>query len=153
MNQKIVITYGTFDLFHVGHVKLLERLSQLGDKLYVGLSSDEFNEVKGKKTVISYQDRKTILESCKYVDFVFKEECWDQKVTDIKKYNADIFAMGDDWSGAFDSLSSECEVLYLSRTKNISSTSLKSVLSSFDEKKKQELYNQVKKIETLVGEL
>ncbi|MFS1510730.1 MULTISPECIES: adenylyltransferase/cytidyltransferase family protein [unclassified Vibrio] len=153
MIQKIVITYGTFDLFHVGHVKLLERLSHLGDKLYVGLSSDEFNEIKGKKTVISYEDRKTVLESCKYVDFVFKEECWEQKLADIKKFKANIFAMGDDWSGTFDSLSTECEVLYLSRTKDISSTSLKSVLSSFDEKKKQELYNQTKKLEKLVGEL
>ena len=130
--EKIVITYGTFDLFHVGHVRLLKRLSLLGDKLIVGISSDEFNEKKGKKSFFSYSERAEILSSCKYVDEVFAEHNWAQKKDDILKYKATIFAMGDDWKGKFDDLHDLCEVVYLPRTEDISTTTIKSSLSKIN---------------------
>ena len=127
--NKIIITYGTFDLFHVGHVRLLKRIKKLGDTLIVVLSSDEFNSLKGKKTVIPFEDRKEVLESCRYVDVVLEEKNWDQKIHDIKNNNVDIFVMGDDWEGEFDFLSSLCEVIYLPRTNGVSTTHLKEVIS------------------------
>lgn len=128
--MKIVITYGTFDLFHVGHIRLLKRLSALGDKLIVGISSDEFNELKGKKSFFSYEERAEIVESCKYVTEVFPEHNWKQKRNDINKYQADVFAMGDDWVGKFDDLNDICEVVYLPRTEDVSTTKIKSSLSN-----------------------
>ena len=128
---KKVITYGTFDLFHVGHLRLLKRLRDLGDELYVGISSDEFNKSKGKTSFFSYDERAEILLGCKYVTSVFPEESWAQKRNDILKYNADIFAMGNDWVGKFDDLSELCEVKYLERTENISTTSIKKSLTKF----------------------
>lgn len=125
-----IITYGTFDLFHVGHVRLLRRLKKLGTELYVGISSDEFNATKGKNSFFSYEERAEIVSACKYVDFVFKENCWNQKLTDIKTYNADIFAIGDDWKGKFDFLKDTCQVFYLPRTEDISTTKIKETLSS-----------------------
>ncbi|WP_318074028.1 MULTISPECIES: adenylyltransferase/cytidyltransferase family protein [unclassified Vibrio] len=125
-----IITYGTFDLFHVGHVRLLKRLKELGKELYVGISSDEFNEIKGKTSFFSFEERAEIVSSCKYVDFVFKEDNWEQKVDDVVKYNADIFAIGDDWKGEFDFLEDKCRVVYLPRTKDISTTKIKGTLSS-----------------------
>ncbi|MGR5531565.1 glycerol-3-phosphate cytidylyltransferase [Vibrio alfacsensis] len=122
---KIVITYGTFDLFHVGHVRLLKRLKELGDKLVVGVSSDQFNELKGKKSFFSYSERAEIVSASKYVDEVFPEHNWEQKKQDIIKYNADIFAMGDDWQGDFDYLTEVCDVIYLPRTEDISTTDIK----------------------------
>lgn len=130
--MKTVITYGTFDLFHVGHIRLLKRLSSLGDELIVGISSDEFNLEKGKNSFFSYEERAEILNSCKYVTSVFPEFSWDQKRLDIKKYNADIFAMGDDWKGEFDSLSDLCEVVYLPRTEDVSTTEIKRALAKVD---------------------
>jgi glycerol-3-phosphate cytidylyltransferase len=130
--MKTVITYGTFDLFHVGHIRLLKRLSALGDRLIVGISSDEFNAEKGKKSFFSYEERAEILESCKYVTKVFAESNWQQKRNDIIKYKVDIFAMGDDWEGKFDELNEICEVVYLPRTEDISSTDIKSALSKID---------------------
>ncbi|WP_282111047.1 glycerol-3-phosphate cytidylyltransferase [Shewanella algicola] len=130
--MKIIITYGTFDLFHVGHIRLLKRLRELGDKLIVGISSDEFNEIKGKKSFFSYEERAEILSSCKYVTEVFPENNWGQKRDDIIKYQADIFAMGDDWQGKFDELNDICEVVYLQRTKDISTTEIKRALSKVD---------------------
>ncbi|EGR3133291.1 glycerol-3-phosphate cytidylyltransferase [Vibrio parahaemolyticus] len=127
--MKIVITYGTFDLFHVGHVRLLKRLKSLGDKLFVGISSDEFNEKKGKKSFFSYEERAEIVGASKYVDGVFPEHNWEQKVSDVLKYDADIFAMGDDWEGKFDFLNDYCQVIYIPRTENISTTDIKSKLS------------------------
>ena len=127
--MKTVITYGTFDLFHVGHIRLLKRLRALGDELIVGLSSDEFNLIKGKNSFFSYEERAEILESCKYVTKVFPEHNWEQKRNDIKKYNATIFAMGDDWQGKFDELTDLCEVVYLPRTEDISTTTIKSALA------------------------
>ncbi|EGQ7903451.1 glycerol-3-phosphate cytidylyltransferase [Vibrio sp. Vb1026] len=130
--KKIVLTYGTFDLFHIGHVRLLKRLSELGDKLYVGISSDEFNELKGKKSFFSYEERAEIVNSCKYVDMVFPELNWDQKINDVKKYGVNVFAMGDDWEGKFDFLEELCDVVYLPRTEDISTTSIKKELSTLD---------------------
>lgn len=130
--MKIVITYGTFDLFHIGHVRLLKRLSALGDKLIVGLSSDEFNELKGKKSFFSYAERAEILESCQYVTEVFPEHNWQQKRSDVLKYQADIFAMGNDWEGKFDELSDVCRVVYLPRTEVISTTEIKKSLSGIN---------------------
>lgn len=126
--KKTVITYGTFDLFHVGHVRLLARLAAIGDKLIVGCSTDAFNAGKGKVTVIPYAQRVEILESCKYIDKVIPEESWDQKANDIQQYGASLFAMGDDWAGKFDFLNDLCDVLYLPRTENISTTELKSLI-------------------------
>ena len=128
--MKTVITYGTFDLFHVGHVRLLKRLSELGDRLVVGISSDEFNELKGKKSFFSYSERAEIVAACQYVSEVFPEHDWEQKQRDVQRFNADIFAMGDDWKGKFDFLNEHCEVIYLSRTENVSTTDIKKTLSS-----------------------
>jgi len=123
--ERVVITYGTFDLFHPGHVLLLKRARELGTKLIVGLSTDEFNAIKGKNSVMCYHDRKMVLESCRYVDEVFSEETWEQKPDDIKKFGADIFVMGDDWKGKFDHLSKFSKVHYLERTPVVSSTFIK----------------------------
>ena len=123
--MKIGITYGTFDLFHIGHLNLLRRASELCDHLIVGVSTDEFNEKKGKKSFSPFQDRMQIVEACKYVHSVFPEGNWDQKPDDIKTFKAQVFFMGDDWLGKFDHLSEYCEVCYLSRTLGISSTLLR----------------------------
>ena len=131
--MKVVITYGTFDLFHVGHVRLLKRLSKLGDKLVVGISSDSFNEKKGKSSFFSYEERAEIVKACKYVDDVFPEYDWEQKIDDIKKHKVSIFAMGDDWTGKFDFLREYCDVLYLSRTNDISTTDIKQKLEKISE--------------------
>ena len=128
--MKTVVTYGTFDLFHVGHVRLLKRLRALADRLVVGCSTDEFNEKKGKHTVMPYAQREELLLSCRYVDDVFPEENWEQKRSDVERYGVDIFAMGDDWSGHFDSLQDICEVVYLPRTRGISSTDVKKLVVS-----------------------
>jgi len=126
--MKKVITYGTFDLLHVGHIEILKRAKALGDYLIVAISTDEFNEIKHKQAFYSFEDRKRILEAIKYVDLVIPEECWEQKKRDIKKYKVDIFVMGDDWKGRFDELKEYCEVIYLPRTKGISSTLIKNSL-------------------------
>ncbi len=128
--MKKVITYGTFDLFHIGHLNLLKRAKKLGDYLIVGVSTDEFNKVKGKKSIIPFEHRKAIVESIKYVDLVIPEKSWDQKFEDIKKYDVDILVMGDDWKGKFDHLKKYVEVVYLPRTKGISSSMIKTILSS-----------------------
>ena len=124
-----VMTYGTFDLLHYGHINVLKRAKNLGDYLIVGLSSDEFNELKGKKSVMSFEERKEILENIRYVDTVLKESNWEQKIEDIIKYNIDVFVIGDDWEGKFDFLKEYCEVVYLPRTKCISTTLLKEILN------------------------
>ena len=129
--MKKVITYGTFDLFHIGHLKLLQSIKNLGDKLIVAVSTDEFNTLKGKKTIIPYEQRAEIVSNIKCVDLVIPENNWEQKIEDIKKYNVDIFTMGHDWEGKFDFLKEHCEVVYLPRTEGISSTQLKQTLKSF----------------------
>lgn len=148
--MKVVITYGTFDLFHVGHIRLLKRLSELGDKLIVGISSDEFNHSKGKKSFFSYEERAEIVQSCRYVDEVFPEHCWEQKIDDIKKYQADIFAMGDDWEGKFDFLSEQCDVVYLPRTEDISTTDIKTKLSSLNSDKLESIENSLHDVISIV---
>ncbi|MFA9464317.1 MAG: glycerol-3-phosphate cytidylyltransferase [Velocimicrobium sp.] len=126
--MKKVITYGTYDLIHVGHINLLRRAKEMGDYLIVGLSSDEFNAIKHKMAYHSYEDRKLILETMKYVDEVIPEHNWEQKVKDVVDNQVDIFVMGDDWSGQFDFLKEYCEVIYLPRTEGISTTKIKSDL-------------------------
>ena len=123
--QRIVLTYGTFDLFHPGHVQLLKRARELGTRLVVGLSTDEFNAKKGKKSVMSFEDRKLVLEACRHVDEVFAEEDWEQKMADAVRLNADVFVMGDDWAGKFDFLKEVCSVVYIARTPNVSTTQIK----------------------------
>ena len=126
MTKKIkVITYGTFDLLHYGHINLLKRARALGDYLIVGLSSDEFNAVKGKKAFFDFEARKKMLESVRYVDEVVVEGRWEQKVEDVKKYGADVFVIGDDWAGKFDYLKMYCEVVYLPRTEGVSSSMIR----------------------------
>jgi glycerol-3-phosphate cytidylyltransferase len=132
--KRTVLTYGTFDLFHPGHVQLLKRAKELGSRLVVGLSTDEFNARKGKKSVMSYEDRKAVLESCRYVDEVFSEEDWEQKVPDAIRLGADVFVMGDDWAGKFDFLADHCSVVYLARTPDVSSTEIKRRMCGNDAK-------------------
>lgn len=120
--SKRVLTYGTFDFLHIGHINILRRASQLGSFLAVGLSTDEFNRQKHKQSYSSFPERKAILESIRFVDLVIPEERWDQKVDDVKRLAIDIFVMGDDWAGKFDFLREHCQVIYLPRTENISST-------------------------------
>ncbi|MGM9967691.1 glycerol-3-phosphate cytidylyltransferase [uncultured Rummeliibacillus sp.] len=128
--MKRVITYGTFDLLHVGHVNILRRAKALGDYLVVAISTDEFNALKGKKAYYSYEDRKTILEAIKYVDEVIPENTWEQKIQDVKDHNIDTFVMGHDWEGKFDFLKDYCEVIYLPRTEGISTTKIKKDLNA-----------------------
>ncbi|MDN7226334.1 glycerol-3-phosphate cytidylyltransferase [Planococcus liqunii] len=126
--MKKVITYGTFDLMHHGHINILKRAKALGDYLVVGLSTDEFNAIKGKAAYHSYQDRKLVLEAIKYVDEVIPEQEWGQKVEDIQSHDIDIFVMGSDWEGKFNELSAYCDVIYLPRTEGISTTKIKTDL-------------------------
>lgn len=123
--MKKVITYGTFDLLHVGHINLLRRAKALGDYLVVVLSSDEFNAIKNKKAYYPYEDRRIILEAIKYVDEVLPEYTWEQKIDDVVNNQIDVFVMGDDWTGKFDFLKEYCEVVYLPRTEGISTTKIK----------------------------
>ena len=133
--MKRVITYGTFDLLHYGHINLLRRAKELGDYLIVALSTDEFNwNSKSKKCYFSYEKRKQLLEAIRYVDLVIPEESWEQKLSDVKEFRVDTFVMGDDWEGKFDFLKEHCEVIYLSRTPDISTTQIKTNLSAKKEK-------------------
>lgn len=125
-----VLTYGTFDLFHIGHLRLLERARRLGDRLIVGVSTDDFNAEKGKKTAIPFDERRNIVASLRCVDAVIPEQCWDQKRLDIKDHDISIMVMGDDWEGQFDFLSDICSVVYLSRTDGISTTYLKRYIAA-----------------------
>lgn len=128
---KTVITYGTFDMFHIGHLNLLRRLSEMGDRVIVAVSTDEFNELKGKNTLIPFKQRAAIVKAIEYVDLVIPEKSWEQKLSDIQTYDVDIFAIGEDWKGKFDFLQDNCEVVYLPRTNNISTTHLKRSLKRF----------------------
>ncbi|MEC0302915.1 glycerol-3-phosphate cytidylyltransferase [Terribacillus saccharophilus] len=123
--MKKVITYGTFDLLHWGHINLLRRAKEMGDYLIVAISSDEFNKLKDKKSYHSFENRKMILEAIRYVDEVIAEESWDQKVHDVVDHNVDVFVMGSDWEGKFDFLKDHCEVIYLPRTVGISTSKIK----------------------------
>ena len=130
IHMRRVITYGTFDLLHYGHIRLLQRCKAQGDYLVVALSTDEFNAGKGKKSYFNYDDRRNMLEAIRYVDLVIPEENWEQKATDVEKYHIDAFVMGDDWTGEFDFLRDQCEVIYLPRTPEISTTQIKNDLGS-----------------------
>lgn len=124
--MKKVITYGTFDLLHYGHISLLERAKSLGDYLVVALSTDEFNQIEKNKTCyFRYEERKRLLEAIRYVDEVIPESSWEQKASDVKKYGIDVFVIGDDWKGKFDFLKESCEVVYLERTPEISTSKIK----------------------------
>lgn len=123
--MKKVITYGTYDLLHWGHINLLKRAKELGDHLTVALSTDEFNAIKNKKAYYSYENRKLILESIRYVDKVIPENNWEQKINDVIENGIDVFVMGDDWEGKFDFLKDYCQVIYLPRTVGISTTKIK----------------------------
>lgn len=129
--MKRIITYGTFDLLHYGHINLLRRAKQQGDYLIVALSTDEFNwDSKQKKCFFDYEKRKHLLEAVRYVDLVIPENNWEQKVEDVKMYHVDTFVMGDDWQGKFDFLKEHCEVVYLPRTPEVSTTQIKKELKN-----------------------
>ena len=125
--MKRLLTYGTFDLLHYGHIRLLKRAKELGDYLIVAISTDEFNAIKQKKAYHNYQTRKEMLEAVRYVDLVIPEESWEQKINDVKTYNVDVVVMGDDWAGneKFEELKDYCDVVYLERTKGVSTTQIK----------------------------
>ncbi|MGN0459199.1 MAG: glycerol-3-phosphate cytidylyltransferase [Eubacterium sp.] len=129
--MKRILTYGTFDLLHYGHIEILRRAKALGDYLVVGLSTDEFNEEKGKIAYHLYETRKKMLEAIRYVDLVIPEKSWDQKIDDVKNYHIDTVVMGSDWenSDKFDYLKDYCEVVYLQRTPGVSTTAIKEELS------------------------
>ncbi|MFF2886904.1 glycerol-3-phosphate cytidylyltransferase [Paenibacillus sp. NPDC057967] len=128
-----VMTYGTFDLLHYGHINLLKRAKESGDYLIVGLSTNEFNELKHKKSFFSYEERKMLLESIRYVDLVISERSWEQKVEDIKEFKVDLLVIGNDWEGKFDFLRKYCEVVYLERTPEISTSIIKEELGDYEE--------------------
>ncbi len=153
MSKKTIITYGTFDMFHIGHLKLLKRLKAMGDELIVAVSTDEFNQLKGKKTLIPYQQRADIVEAIKYVDKVIPEDNWEQKVTDVATHNVSTFVIGDDWQGKFDFLKEHCEVKYLPRTEGVSTTMLKQSLSAIQHISKSDLINALDILEQLRKDL
>ena len=126
--MKRVLTYGTYDVLHYGQINLLKRAKALGHYLTVARSTEEVNAIKNKKSYYTYEQRKMILEACRYVDLVIPENNWEQKINDVQKYQADIFVMGDDWEGKFDFLKDFCEVVYLPRTPDVSSTQTKEYL-------------------------
>ncbi len=142
--MKRILTYGTFDLLHYGHIRLLKRAKALGDYLIVAVSTDEFNEIKGKKSYHNYETRKLMVEAIRYVDLVIPENNWEQKIDDVKEYKVDTVVMGSDWAGSdrFDYLKDYCEVVYLDRTEGISTSKIKQDL------KLQEPINGVDQIPT-----
>ncbi len=125
--MKRVLTYGTFDLLHYGHIEILRRAKALGDYLVVALSTDEFNESKGKTAYHSYETRKKMLEAIRYVDLVIPENNWEQKIDDVKNYHIDVVVMGSDWAGSdrFDYLKEYCDLVFLERTPGVSTTMIK----------------------------
>ncbi|MCC5824600.1 adenylyltransferase/cytidyltransferase family protein [Alkalimonas sp.] len=150
--MKNIITYGTFDLFHIGHLNLLKRLSEMG-QLTVAVSTDEFNEGKGKKTIIPFDQRIEIVRGCRYVHQAIPECSWEQKIKDIQTYDIDTFVIGDDWQGKFDFLKEYCEVVYLPRTEGISTTQLKKALSAFSSINKEEFMRAFEILEMLKADL
>ncbi len=152
-SQKTVITYGSFDLFHIGHLRLLQRAKSFGDRLIVAVSTDEFNRIKGKKTIIPYDQRAEIVGSIKYVDRVIPENSWEQKISDVQKYDVDVFVMGEDWKGKFDFLNDYCEVVYLPRTRGISSTQLKSALKNLLQISPSKLREAIDLLEQILNDL
>lgn len=149
--QKTILTYGTFDLFHIGHLRLLERLRAMGDRLVVGVSTDEFNAGKGKKTVVPFADRLDIVRSLRCVDVAIAETCWEQKAQDIAEHQVSILGMGDDWAGKFDNLSSLCEVVYLPRTQGISTTDIRNQLRALSPEHINELKQALDMMSAIVA--
>lgn len=131
--MKKIITYGTFDLLHYGHINLLKKAKELGHYLIVALSTDEFNRLKGKSSYFAFEERKLLLESIKYVDKVIPEQNWEQKKLDVLRYDIDTFVIGDDWKGEFDFLKEYCEVVYLPRTVGISTSKIKADINVGEE--------------------
>lgn len=148
--KKTVLTYGTFDLFHIGHLNLLQRLRALGDELIVGVSTDAFNALKGKKTIVGFDDRIAIVRALRCVDQAIPEDNWAQKVDDIRDHQVTVFGMGNDWEGRFDELRAHCEVVYLPRTEGISSTHLKRTLKVLDHSHVSELKQALDLISSIV---
>lgn len=138
--MKRILTYGTFDLLHYGHIRLLKRAKALGDYLIVAVSTEEFNELKGKKTYHNYETRKKMLEAIRYVDLVIPEENWEQKINDVREFHVDTVVMGSDWAGSdkFEYLNDYCEVVYLDRTEGISTTKIKEDLKLQEPSKKMD---------------
>lgn len=151
--MKTVLTYGTFDLFHIGHLNILKRLKEKGDRLIVGVSTDEFNAIKGKKPVVPFEQRIEIVRAIRYVDDAIPEENWSQKREDISKYGVNVFGIGEDWRGKFDDLDDQVEVIYLPRTSGISTTEMKRVLSEFDERHVESLKSTLDTLSQIVKEL
>lgn len=149
--MKTILTYGTFDLFHIGHLRLLERLRDMGDQLVVGVSTDEFNVSKGKKTVVPFQDRLAIIRGLRCVNFAFAETCWEQKAGDITEYQVAVLGMGSDWQGKFDQLSNLCEVIYLPRTEGVSSTQIRNSLKVLSSEHITELKQALDLMSTIVA--
>lgn len=150
---KTVLTYGSFDLFHVGHLRLLTRLAAMGDRLIVGVSTDAFNALKGKQTVIPFEQRREIVAGLAVVDAVLAEDCWEQKADDIRAYSVSVLGMGADWTGRFDFLQDRCEVVYLARTTGISSSEVKAALRVLDESHLDDLKKALDVISSIVGRL
>jgi glycerol-3-phosphate cytidylyltransferase len=151
--MRTVITYGTFDLFHIGHLRLLQRLRMLGDRLAVGVSTDEFNAVKGKKTVVPYDYRIEIVRAVRHVDVAFPETHWEQKREDIRREGAKIFAMGDDWVGKFDDLEDICEVVYMPRTRDVSTTEIRQMVAALHADRVAELRSVADHLQRIVNTL
>ncbi|MFC4298638.1 MAG: adenylyltransferase/cytidyltransferase family protein [Castellaniella sp.] len=148
--MKTILTYGTFDLFHIGHLRLLQRLRALGDRLIVGVSTDEFNHLKGKKTVVPFEDRIEIIRALDCVDLAIPEAAWEQKAGDIQQHAVSIFGMGSDWTGRFDELKAHCEVVYLPRTEGISSTHIRRTLKILDQTHVGELKQALDLISSII---
>lgn len=149
--MKKVITYGTFDLLHYGHINILKKAKKMGDYLIVGLSTDEFNKIKGKQSYQSYEERKAVLDAVVYVDEIIPECEWDQKIKDIKNHNVSIFTMGSDWEGKFDNL--PCEVVYIPRTNGISSSMLRAELMLKNKGSEVSLKSAIKRNEKKMEQL
>jgi glycerol-3-phosphate cytidylyltransferase len=148
-----VITYGTFDLFHIGHLNLFRRLKLLGSNLIVAVSTDEFNAEKGKRSIIPFEHRIEIVRSIKLVDEVIPETSWEQKIPDIKNRKVDIFAIGDDWEGKFDFLREHCQVVYIPRTQGVSSTNLRRMLDPLSKERIDELKAAAEVLAQIVNDL
>lgn len=151
--MKTVITYGTFDMFHIGHLNLIKRLKEYGDRVIVAVSTDEFNLAKGKKCVIPFDQRAQIVAAISGVDLVIPETSWEQKETDIKKHSVDTFVIGADWEGKFDHLQAFCEVVYLPRTQGVSTTELKELLKGFSPELKKNMNDLFAILESVKKEL
>lgn len=151
--ERTILTYGTFDMFHVGHVRLIQRLAELGGRLIVGVSTDEFNLQKGKRAIFTYPYRAEIISSLKGVDHVIPEEAWEQKSEDIRRHDVNMLAMGEDWAGKFDHLKDLCEVRYLPRTRNVSTTSIKTAIDRLSSLGNDDLISAVEILEFLNRDL